>query len=85
MKAADRGRLTPGEIQAQLLLAMVDAAGAPAAPRVGLLTALPRNAWAKARDQLCTGIGAGGCWWELEVAGMWEEPVFYRYRQVLVE
>ncbi|XP_073952790.1 choline acetyltransferase isoform X1 [Choristoneura fumiferana] len=54
VKAADRGRLTPGEIQAQLLMAMVEAAGASAAPRVGLLTALPRDAWARAREQLCT-------------------------------
>ncbi|VVD03862.1 unnamed protein product, partial [Leptidea sinapis] len=34
VKAADRGRLTPGEIQAQLLHAMVDAASAPPAPRL---------------------------------------------------
>ncbi|XP_063547942.1 choline O-acetyltransferase isoform X2 [Cydia strobilella] len=53
VKAADRGRLTPGEIQAQLLMAMVDAAGAPPAPRVGLLSSLPRDAWARARDILC--------------------------------
>ncbi|XP_047531923.1 choline O-acetyltransferase isoform X3 [Vanessa atalanta] len=52
VKAADRGRLTPGEIQAQLLHAMVDAAGAPPAPRVGLLTSMNRDQWAKAREQL---------------------------------
>ncbi|XP_061704276.1 choline O-acetyltransferase-like [Cydia pomonella] len=55
VKAADRGRLTPGEIQAQLLMAMVDAAGAPPAPRVGLLSSLPRDAWARARDIICEG------------------------------
>ncbi|KAL4711599.1 hypothetical protein ACJJTC_003616 [Scirpophaga incertulas] len=52
VKAADRGRLTPGEIQAQLLHCMVDAAGAPPAPQVGLLTALDRDQWAKIREQL---------------------------------
>ncbi|XP_061385424.1 choline O-acetyltransferase isoform X2 [Danaus plexippus] len=52
VKAADRGRLTPGEIQAQILHAMVDAAGAPPAPRVGLLTAMNRDQWARAREQL---------------------------------
>ncbi|OWR51509.1 putative choline o-acyltransferase [Danaus plexippus plexippus] len=52
VKAADRGRLTPGEIQAQILHAMVDAAGAPPAPRVGLLTAMNRDRWARAREQL---------------------------------
>lgn len=55
MKASDRGRLTPGEIQAQLLHAMVDAAGAPAAPRVGLLTSMNRDQWAKARERLLKG------------------------------
>uniref|UniRef100_A0A2A4J498 Choline O-acetyltransferase n=1 Tax=Heliothis virescens TaxID=7102 RepID=A0A2A4J498_HELVI len=52
VKAADRGRLTPGEMQAQLLHAMVDAAGAPPAPRVGLLTSMNRDQWARAREQL---------------------------------
>ncbi|CAH0724064.1 unnamed protein product, partial [Brenthis ino] len=52
VKAADRGRLTPGEMQAQLLHAMVDAAGAPPAPKVGLLTSMNRDQWAKAREQL---------------------------------
>ncbi|XP_028159929.1 choline O-acetyltransferase-like, partial [Ostrinia furnacalis] len=52
VKAADRGRLTPGEMQAQLLHAMVDAAGAPLAPRVGLLTSMDRDKWAKAREHL---------------------------------
>ncbi|KAM3956159.1 choline acetyltransferase [Aphomia sociella] len=52
VKAVDRGRLTPGEIQAQLVHAMVDAAGAPPAPRVGLLTSMNRDQWAKAREQL---------------------------------
>ncbi|CAH2085923.1 unnamed protein product [Euphydryas editha] len=52
VKAVDRGRLTPGEIQAQLLHAMVDAAGAPPAPRVGLLTTMNRDQWAKSREQL---------------------------------
>ncbi|XP_023944500.1 choline O-acetyltransferase [Bicyclus anynana] len=52
VKAADRGRLTPGEIQAQLLHAMVDAAGSPPAPRVGILTTMNRDQWAKAREQL---------------------------------
>lgn len=55
MKAADRGRLTPGEMQAQLLHAMVDAAGAPPAPKVGLLTSMNRDQWAKAREQLIKG------------------------------
>lgn len=55
VKAADRGRLTAGEIQAQLLHAMVDAAGAPPAPRVGLLTAMNRDQWARAREQLAKG------------------------------
>ncbi|CAG9787514.1 unnamed protein product [Diatraea saccharalis] len=57
VKAADRGRLTPGEIQAQLLHVMVDAAGAPAAPRVGLLTSMQRDQWARAREQLIKGRG----------------------------
>ncbi|XP_045449404.1 choline O-acetyltransferase, partial [Melitaea cinxia] len=52
VKAVDRGRLTPGEIQAQILHAMVDAAGAPPAPKVGLLTAMNRDQWAKSREQL---------------------------------
>ncbi|KAL0881297.1 hypothetical protein ABMA27_001180 [Loxostege sticticalis] len=52
VKAADRGRLTPGEMQAQLLHAMVDAAGAPPAPRIGLLTSMNRDQWAKAREHL---------------------------------
>ncbi|CAK1543739.1 unnamed protein product [Leptosia nina] len=52
VKATDRGRLTAGEIQAQILHALVDAADAPPAPRVGLLTAMNRDDWAKARDQL---------------------------------
>ncbi|XP_062525211.1 choline O-acetyltransferase [Bombyx mori] len=52
VKAVDRGRLTPGEIQAQLLHALVDAAGAPPAPRVGLLTSMNRDHWARAREQL---------------------------------
>ncbi|CAD0200173.1 unnamed protein product [Chrysodeixis includens] len=52
VKAADRGRLTPGEMQAQLLHAMVDAAGAPPAPRVGLLTSMNRDHWARAREIL---------------------------------
>ncbi|KAJ0177545.1 hypothetical protein K1T71_006418 [Dendrolimus kikuchii] len=52
VKAADRGRLTPGEIQAQLLHAMVDAGGAPPAPRVGLLTSMNRDHWGRAREQL---------------------------------
>ncbi|XP_053605529.1 choline O-acetyltransferase isoform X2 [Plodia interpunctella] len=52
VKAVDRGRLTAGEIQAQLLHAMVDAAGAPTAPRVGLLTTMNRDSWAKTREIL---------------------------------
>ncbi|XP_045496885.1 choline O-acetyltransferase-like [Colias croceus] len=52
VKASDRGRLTAGEIQGQLLHAMVDAADAPPAPRVGLLTAMNRDDWAKARELL---------------------------------
>ncbi|XP_013190379.2 choline O-acetyltransferase [Amyelois transitella] len=52
VKAVDRGRLNAGEIQAQILHAMVDAAGAPPAPRVGLLTSMNRDSWAKAREQL---------------------------------
>ncbi|CAK1578915.1 unnamed protein product [Parnassius mnemosyne] len=52
VKAVDRGRLTPGEIQAQLLHVLVDAAGAPSAPRVGLLTSMGRDQWARAREQL---------------------------------
>ncbi|KAJ2947279.1 hypothetical protein O0L34_g16993 [Tuta absoluta] len=52
VKAADRGRLTSGEMQAQLLHAMVDAAGAPPAPKVGLLTSMNRDQWARARDLL---------------------------------
>ncbi|CAH2241062.1 jg4591 [Pararge aegeria aegeria] len=52
VKAGDRGRLTPGEMQAQLLHAMVDAAGAPPAPRVGILTTMNRDQWAKSREQL---------------------------------
>lgn len=55
MKATDRGRLSAGEIQAQLLHTMVDAAAAPNAPRVGLLTAMNRDDWAKARDELMKG------------------------------
>ncbi|KAG6448162.1 hypothetical protein O3G_MSEX005397 [Manduca sexta] len=52
VKAMDRGRLTPGEIQAQILHAMVDASAAPPAPRVGLLTSMNRDQWARAREQL---------------------------------
>ncbi|CAH3932355.1 unnamed protein product [Pieris brassicae] len=52
VKAPDRGRLSAGEIQAQLLHALVDASAAPAAPRVGLLTAMNRDDWARAREQL---------------------------------
>ncbi|GBP74930.1 Choline O-acetyltransferase [Eumeta japonica] len=52
VKAVDRGRLSPGEIQAQLLHVMVEASGAPPAPRVGLLTAMNRDQWARARRQL---------------------------------
>ncbi|CAF4818470.1 unnamed protein product [Pieris macdunnoughi] len=52
VKAPDRGRLSAGEIQAQLLHALVDASAAPPAPRVGLLTAMNRDDWAKAREQL---------------------------------
>ncbi|XP_049870509.1 choline O-acetyltransferase [Pectinophora gossypiella] len=52
VKAADRGRLTPGEIQAQLLHAMVGAQGAPPAPRVGLLTSMNRDQWARARETI---------------------------------
>ncbi|XP_072949841.1 choline O-acetyltransferase [Epargyreus clarus] len=52
VKAADRGRLTPGEIQAQLLHAMVDAAGAPPAPKIGILTTMNRDHWARAREHL---------------------------------
>ncbi|XP_031763686.2 choline O-acetyltransferase [Galleria mellonella] len=52
VKAVDRGRLTPGEIQAQLLHVMVDAAGAPPAPKVGLLTSMNRDQWAKTREHL---------------------------------
>ncbi|CAB3226853.1 unnamed protein product [Arctia plantaginis] len=52
VKAVDRGRITPGEIQAQLLHAMVDAAGAPPAPRIGLLTSMNRDQWARAREHL---------------------------------
>lgn len=55
MKAVDRGRLTPGEIQAQLLHCMVDAAGAPPAPRIGLLTSMNRDSWARAREALIRG------------------------------
>ncbi|XP_041988775.1 choline O-acetyltransferase-like isoform X2 [Aricia agestis] len=52
IKATDRGRLTAGEMQAQLLHVLVDAAGAPPAPRVGLLTSMNRDQWAMAREQL---------------------------------
>lgn len=55
VKAADRGRLSPGEIQAQLLHVMVDAAGAQPGPKIGLLTSLNRDLWARARDQLLKG------------------------------
>ncbi|XP_048477825.1 choline O-acetyltransferase [Plutella xylostella] len=54
VKAIDRGRLSPGEIQAQLLHAMVDAGGLPPAPRVGLLTAMERDQWAHTRELLMT-------------------------------
>ncbi|CAH2040065.1 unnamed protein product, partial [Iphiclides podalirius] len=52
VKAVDRGRLTAGEIQAQILHAMVEAAGSAAAPKVGLLTSMGRDDWARAREQL---------------------------------
>ncbi|KOB73817.1 Choline acetyltransferase [Operophtera brumata] len=52
VKAADRGRLTPGEIQGQILHCMIDAASAAAAPRVGLLTSMQRDSWARARETL---------------------------------
>ncbi|XP_068621697.1 choline O-acetyltransferase [Battus philenor] len=52
VKTAGGKRLSPGEIQAQVLQAMVDAAGSPAAPRVGLLTSMARDDWARARVQL---------------------------------
>ncbi|KPJ20171.1 Choline O-acetyltransferase [Papilio machaon] len=52
VRCGARGRREPGEIRAQLLHAMVEAGGAPAAPRLGLLTALPRDIWAAARMQL---------------------------------
>lgn len=55
MKALDRGRLDPGEIQAQLLHALVEAASAPAAARVGLLTSTDRDSWARHREMLMQG------------------------------
>lgn len=55
IRAADRGRLSPGELQAQLVHILVEASSSPAAPRVGLLTAMSRDNWARARHQLAQG------------------------------
>ena len=51
MRAADRGRLTEAELVEQILKIMEYPADAKTLP-VGILTAISRPVWAKAREEL---------------------------------
>ncbi|CAH0398978.1 unnamed protein product [Chilo suppressalis] len=87
VKAADRGRLTPGEIQAQLLHVMVDAAGLPAAPRVDENNRTNMELISRALCILCldeagTRHHSANRWFDKIVQVSWLRPEPWHQRQL---